>query len=230
MIYSSYQLILNCWKDRPEHRPTFTQQVESFSTLLDSMADYLDFFTISNPIAQNAMPSPSPTLSHGAISTPGSVVPMADSICPGALSDDITTHSSDVITTPTCVMDTSTNGESVELREGEIRIPFDDLNTPLDLSSIHYEDITLSSLSGSPPKITLTTPTEMDETVLSSSLITTPTETVNTEPIEKVTNLLESGLCSLKSSTLDPQTVDVAPLEAADNMNTGPTATVDCTT
>lgn len=54
-----YAIITKCWESNPEVRPTFSQQVENLSSLLSSMADYLDIFTISNPAAASATPIPS---------------------------------------------------------------------------------------------------------------------------------------------------------------------------
>ena len=38
-----------CWESRADLRPTFTQLLTNLSFLLESMADYFDFFTLGNP-------------------------------------------------------------------------------------------------------------------------------------------------------------------------------------
>ena len=41
--------MLNCWEGNAESRPTFTQLVLGISTILEGLADYLDFNTFSLP-------------------------------------------------------------------------------------------------------------------------------------------------------------------------------------
>ena len=50
MLLSSYQLIMKCWKEKPEHRPTFTQQIEDLSTLLELQAGYLGSLGTSDAV------------------------------------------------------------------------------------------------------------------------------------------------------------------------------------
>ena len=39
---------MKCWVERPEHRPTFTQQIKDLSTILELQAGYLNCFTNYN--------------------------------------------------------------------------------------------------------------------------------------------------------------------------------------
>ena len=50
----SHQVMLNCWEERPEDRPTFTMQLKCLSTLA-LMDEYIDIHTISNPNATDAI-------------------------------------------------------------------------------------------------------------------------------------------------------------------------------
>ena len=52
----------SCWGVKPDDRPSFSQLLCSLSSLLESMADYLDFLTLSNPLILDDMPSSHPIM------------------------------------------------------------------------------------------------------------------------------------------------------------------------
>lgn len=54
-----YLIMKNCWELSPDARPSFALVVTSLSSLLELMADYMDFFTLSNPTATVNTPPPS---------------------------------------------------------------------------------------------------------------------------------------------------------------------------
>ncbi len=62
-----------CWGSRADQRPTFSELLTRLTSLLESMADYLDFFTVSNlhssmedpPTTDSGTPAP-----QGIASTP----------------------------------------------------------------------------------------------------------------------------------------------------------------
>ena len=58
MPFSSYQLIMKCWEEKPEYRPTFTQQIEDLSTLLELQAGYLGCSAGDNGTAEEIDPMP----------------------------------------------------------------------------------------------------------------------------------------------------------------------------
>ena len=41
----SYEAIIQCWKEHPDKRPTFSELVHTISGLLTGIANYLDFST-----------------------------------------------------------------------------------------------------------------------------------------------------------------------------------------
>ena len=47
---------MNSWEEKPEDRPTFTQQLKCLSAILALIAEYMDFNTISNPNAIDITP------------------------------------------------------------------------------------------------------------------------------------------------------------------------------
>ena len=49
----SHQVMLNCWEERPEDRPTFIIQLKCLSAIL-LLDEYIDIHTISNPNATDA--------------------------------------------------------------------------------------------------------------------------------------------------------------------------------
>ena len=44
-ISCSYEVIVQCWKEHPDKRPTFAELVHTISELLTGIANYLDFST-----------------------------------------------------------------------------------------------------------------------------------------------------------------------------------------
>ena len=60
MLLFSYQLIMKCWEEKPEHRPTFTQQIKDLSILLELQAGYLGCFAVDNEPVKETDPIPSP--------------------------------------------------------------------------------------------------------------------------------------------------------------------------
>lgn len=46
----------SCWEAKADFRPSFSQMVNNLCSLLESMSDYLEFFTINNPNALDVTP------------------------------------------------------------------------------------------------------------------------------------------------------------------------------
>ncbi len=70
VLYNRYAIMMICWDCRSDLRPSFSQLVRRISSLLESMADYIDFLTISNHFSLEATPPSSATAS----SAPASVL------------------------------------------------------------------------------------------------------------------------------------------------------------
>ena len=49
---------MKCWEEKPEHRPTFMQQVEDLSTLLELQAGYLGSLAVDNGTVKQIDPTP----------------------------------------------------------------------------------------------------------------------------------------------------------------------------
>ena len=49
---------MKCWEEKPEHRPTFTQQIEDLSTLLEVQAGYLGCLAVDNGTVEEIDPMP----------------------------------------------------------------------------------------------------------------------------------------------------------------------------
>ena len=45
---SSYDVIMNCWKEHPEKRPSFAELVVTLTSLLEDIAGYMDFSVLAN--------------------------------------------------------------------------------------------------------------------------------------------------------------------------------------
>ena len=63
-----------CWKYRGDSRPSFAHLVNSLSSLLETMADYLDIFTISNLGAEDVI-APPPVSNPGAVDQEDVITP-----------------------------------------------------------------------------------------------------------------------------------------------------------
>ena len=120
-------MISKCWEKSPENRPTFTQQVDNFSNLLSSMADYLDVFTITNP---TTIPVPS--------------APPAEDISPLPIDEASTGFNPSTVD---CVVDSSLTTTSAPVN------PFDDKssyvrdNSPMLIHETTVDCVVDSSLT-----------------------------------------------------------------------------------
>ena len=55
-----YSIMLECWKENPEDRPTFSQLVSSISSQLEGMAGYLDVGMLGDWQTSNGETNESP--------------------------------------------------------------------------------------------------------------------------------------------------------------------------
>ena len=92
MPLSRYLLMTTCWKYRGDSRPSFAHLVNSLSSLLETMADYLDIFTISNLGAEDVIAPPP-------VSNPGAV-DQEDVVTPPPISNPGAVDQEDVVTPP----------------------------------------------------------------------------------------------------------------------------------
>ena len=54
MVCYRYNIMKECWKELPDKRPNFSDLVTAFSTILESIAGYLDFTATPLTPAENA--------------------------------------------------------------------------------------------------------------------------------------------------------------------------------
>ena len=62
-LYLRYSIILQCWNENPDHRPTFQKLSKEFEDLLQSNANYLDLepTLVENNAYLQPNPSPLPS-------------------------------------------------------------------------------------------------------------------------------------------------------------------------
>ena len=81
-----YHLMRSCWEGKAELRPTFSQLLTHLTALLESMADYFDFFAVSNPHSSEDSPpyssAPMPDEKRGTDATPTDPMPIRNMTLP----------------------------------------------------------------------------------------------------------------------------------------------------
>ena len=70
---------MKCWEEKPEHHPTFTQQIEDVSTLLEFQAGYLGCLAVGNAAVKEIGPMPTSMSSDDiAMASNGTSEPISD--------------------------------------------------------------------------------------------------------------------------------------------------------
>ena len=45
-LFLSYDMMMSCWRENPDNRPSFAELVETLTAVLKPLADYMDFSTL----------------------------------------------------------------------------------------------------------------------------------------------------------------------------------------